>query len=82
MCNVSSYHRTHPVTGYEFDYNHTCKACAHFSVVTRRKVKVVRCALAPEKDGETFDGQVREAFPACEAFQMVMTPVRRRTRGR
>ncbi len=82
MCNVSSYHRTHPVTGYEFDYEHVCKSCAHFSVVTRKKVKVVRCALAPEKDGDKLGGQKREAFPACEAWQRVMTPVRRRPRRR
>lgn len=74
---IGVYHRTHPVTGFEFDYERACKSCAHFTVRTRRKVEQVCCALAPELDGETFGGQRRAAFPACEAWQQVMTPVKR-----
>ena len=80
--SVSSYHRTHPLTGYEFDYQHVCRTCAHFSVVTRKKVRVVRCALAPELDGDKLGGQQRDRLPACEAWQMVMSPVRRTRKRR
>ena len=82
MCNVSSYHRTHPLTGLEFDYDHGCANCIHFSIVTRKKVKVVRCALAPQLDGDKLGGQVREAFPACEAWELTKSPKKRPLRRR
>jgi hypothetical protein len=81
MCNVSSYYRTHPVTGFEFDYEHICKTCAHYSERTRKKIEVIGCTLAPEKDGETFDQQ-RSAFPACTAWQPPMTAVKRKRKGK
>ena len=62
--SIGVYHRVHPVTGAEFDYEHACKTCAHFSKRTRLKVKTVGCALAPHLDGKLAD-QNREAFPAC-----------------
>lgn len=76
MCNVSSYHRTHPVTGFEFDYEHVCKSCAHFTTRVVKKVRTTRCALAPERD--TFEGAKPGHCPACTAWQRVMTPVKRR----
>ena len=69
---ISVYHRVHPVTGAEFNYDQTCKSCAHFSVRTRLKVKQVCCALAPEHDGETF-GQQRDAFVACARWSAPKT---------
>lgn len=65
---IGAYRRTHPVTGREFDFEHVCRTCKHFSVKTRLKVKQVCCALAPALDGETF-GQQRDAFLACDRWQ-------------
>jgi hypothetical protein len=62
---IDGYHRLHPVTGTEFDYEHVCRTCANFSSRTRMKVKVLGCALRPDLDGKSFDMQNREAFPAC-----------------
>lgn len=70
---VSEYHHVHLVTGREVDYDHTCNGCAHYSVRTRLKVKIIGCALAPELDGENF-GQVRESFPACDAWVKTEKP--------
>jgi hypothetical protein len=78
---ISKYHRTHPVTGLEFDYEHACATCTHFSERTSKKVKIIGCALEPIRDGETF-GQNRAAFPACEGWRkagkLVLVPVKKR----
>lgn len=58
-------HRVHPVTEVEFDFEHVCATCEHFSKRKRMRVKFIGCALAPHVDGETFGGQNRERFPAC-----------------
>ena len=65
---IDAYHRVHPVTGAEFDYDHACRTCAHYSERTQRKAKIIGCALAPKLDGETF-GQQRDAFVACARWQ-------------
>jgi hypothetical protein len=77
---VSQYHHVHLVTGREFDYDHRCRDCVHYSERTRAKTKIIGCALAPELDGQTF-GQVREAFVACDAFRDAEKPRPKKGRG-
>lgn len=70
----------HLVTGREVDFEHVCRTCVHYSERTVRKVKVIRCAMAPEMDGDDF-GQVRSAFLACDLWVDAQKPRPKKGRG-
>lgn len=64
MAEVSQYHRTHPCTGHEFDFDHLCVTCRHHSTRKTAGDTVHRCSKGTPSD-EALRGEHRGAWLAC-----------------
>lgn len=60
--STSPFHRRHPVTDREVDYDKTCATCRHFSERTAQKATVYSCAHAGRIN---HPGQRPPAYPGC-----------------
>lgn len=60
--STSPFHRRHPVTDREIDYQRSCSTCRHFSTKGSKESTVHRCAKAGVI---ALPGQHPPAFPGC-----------------